>query len=70
MQYGEFKNKTPIATFFRSIYEKLFNLTDTRREWEKDRWDVRVLNANYGVDYNTSLPLYYIDFTKIENVTF
>ncbi|WP_195694909.1 tyrosine-type recombinase/integrase [Priestia megaterium] len=70
MQYGEFKNKTPIATFFRSIYEKLFNLTDTRGEWEKDRWDVRVLNANYGVDYNTSLPLYYIDFTKIENVTF
>jgi integrase len=70
VQYGEYQTKTAIASFFRFVYEKLFNLTDTRQELEKDRWDVRVLNTNYGVDYNTSRTNYYIDFTKIENDTF
>ncbi|MDC1541965.1 hypothetical protein N8498_04485 [Candidatus Pseudothioglobus singularis] len=70
IQYGERENKTPVATFFRSVYEKLFELTDTREEWEKDRWDVRVLNANYGVDYNTSTVNFYIDFSKIKNAVF
>ncbi|KMY54359.1 transposase [Bacillus sp. FJAT-27231] len=70
IKYGEYESKTPLAYFFRSLYEKLFNLTDTREEWEKDRWDVRVLNANYGIDYNTSKTDYYIDFKRIKNVVF
>ncbi|MFK4323460.1 integrase [Bacillus sp. RC55] len=68
--YGELENKTAIANFFRSIYEKLFTLTDTREEWEKDRWDIRLLNANYGLKYNTSITNYFIDFSNIENVVF
>ncbi|MFK4475886.1 hypothetical protein ABH947_000069 [Bacillus sp. RC206] len=68
--YGELDNKTAIANFFRSIYEKLFTLTDTREEWEKDRWDIRLLNANYGLKYNTSITNYFIDFSNIENVVF
>jgi integrase len=68
--YGEFEHKTATANFFRSIYEKLFTLSDTREEWEKDRWDVRVLNANYGVDYNTSRADYFFDFTSIQNAVF
>ncbi len=68
--YGEFENKTGVANFFRSIYEKLFTLTDTREEWEKDRWDIRVLNANYGLRYNTSKTNYFMNFSNIENVVF
>ncbi|MCC3359304.1 tyrosine-type recombinase/integrase [Bacillus sp. REN16] len=70
IKYGELEYKTPIVYFFRRVYEKLFNLTDTREEWVKDRWDIRVLNTNYGVRYNLSAETYYIDFTKIENVVF
>ena len=55
--------KTRVANFFRYVYENLYNLTDTREEWEKDRWDVRVLNDKYGRDYNTSTQ-YYIDFSN------
>ena len=54
IQYGEYENKTAVANFFRYVYENLFNLTDTREEWEKDRWDVRVLHDKYGLSYNTS----------------
>lgn len=68
--YGDYKYQAPIATFFRSTYEKLFTLTDTREEWEKDRWDIRVLNANYGLKYNTSTTEYFINFSNIENIVF
>lgn len=50
----------------RKIYLSFFVLTDTREEWEKERWDVRVLHDKYGVAYNKSKPDYYIDFTKVE----
>jgi integrase len=70
VKYGEYESKTPAANFFRFVYEKLFKLTDTREEWEKDRWDVRVLNDNYGVDYNQSKTNYYIDFASIQNAIF
>jgi integrase len=64
----EYKSKTPIANFLRVIYSYLFQLTDTREEWEKDRWDVRILHKKYGIDYNKSKTTYYIDFTKIEQI--
>jgi integrase len=66
--YGEYTNKTTVATFLRKIYSYLFQLTDTREEWEKDRWDVRVLHEKYGIDYNKSETTYYIDFRKIESL--
>ena len=70
IQYGEYETKSVIALFFRSIYEKLFDLTDNREEWEKDRWDIRVLHDKYGMSYNTSRTNFYIDFTSIQNVIF
>ena len=68
--YGDSENKSSIAAFLRMIYDCLSKQTDTREEWEKDRWDVRVLNAHYGVNYNISRTQYYIDFEKIDNVIF
>lgn len=68
--YGEFEHNTSTANFFRYVYEKLSNLTDTREEWEKDKWDVRVLHDKYGVKYSTSKAHYFLDFSNIENVTF
>lgn len=70
IKYGEYESKTAAANFFRSVYEKLSNLTDTREEWEKDRWDVRVLYVKYGVSYNASKSNYYLDFTQIKNDIF
>ena len=43
-------------------------MTDKREEWEKDRWDIRVLHDKYGINYNKSKTQYYLDFTKIEQV--
>nr|WP_168455249.1 tyrosine-type recombinase/integrase [Bacillus cereus]QEF20126.1 tyrosine-type recombinase/integrase [Bacillus cereus] len=68
MTYGELINKTPTATFLRVIHSKFLTLTDTREEWEKDRWDVRVLHGKYGINYNKTQTNYYLDFTKIEQV--
>ncbi|MGD6891613.1 tyrosine-type recombinase/integrase [Bacillus mobilis] len=70
LKYGEYKIKTSQANFLRNIYEKLLYLTDTREEWEKDRWDVRVLNKKYGIAYNTSGTNYYLNFTNIKNDVF
>lgn len=60
--------KTNVAAFLRIVYTALFQLTDIREEWEKDRWDVRILHDSYGIAYNKSINVYHIDFTKIENV--
>ena len=64
--YGEYINKTAISNFLRNIHSTFFDLTDTREEWEKDRWDVRVLYDKYGIDYNKSKTQYYLDFTKVK----
>ncbi|PRT15430.1 transposase [Bacillus toyonensis] len=66
--YGKYINKTTVANFLRRIHSNLFELTDTREEWEKDRWDVRILHDTHGITYNKSLCEYYLDFTKIEQV--
>lgn len=66
----EYENKTQIANFLTQMYDELFILTDTREEWEKDRWDVRELNQKFGVDYVDSISHYFLDFTKIENNIF
>ncbi|MCU5582982.1 tyrosine-type recombinase/integrase [Bacillus toyonensis] len=66
--YGEIICKTSTAYFLRTIYTSLFLLTDTREEWEKDRWDVRILHDKYGISYNKSRSDYYLNFTKIEHV--
>ncbi|MFJ6414538.1 hypothetical protein ACIQLG_17300 [Terribacillus saccharophilus] len=62
--------RTEIDGFLARIYNTLFQLTDIRHEWEKDRWDVRVLNKKYGIDFNESTSGHRIDFSNIENKNF
>lgn len=63
---GKHIYKSALANFLRWVHSSLFTLTDTREEWKKDRWDVRVLHDKYGVVYNKSKSNYSIDFTTIE----
>ncbi|MBT2655373.1 tyrosine-type recombinase/integrase [Bacillus sp. ISL-18] len=65
MTYGEYTINSHSANFLQNIHSNLFELTDTREEWEKDRWDVRVLQDTYGIAYVKSMTNYYVDFTKI-----
>ena len=58
--------KTPLACFFEQIYQELFNLTDTREEWDKDIWDIRNLKK-YTIRHNKASSKYFIDFTSIKN---
>ncbi|MCA1202185.1 tyrosine-type recombinase/integrase [Priestia flexa] len=67
---GGYEAGTPITSYFRTIYESLFTLTDKREEWEKDRWDFRVLKADYGIRFNVSKTNYWINFSAIENEVF
>lgn len=64
--YGEFTTKTRLAGLLRLLHSSFVKLTDTREEWEKDRWNVRILHDQYGIEYIKSTSDYYIDFTKIE----
>ncbi|MGG1675037.1 tyrosine-type recombinase/integrase [Neobacillus sp. NRS-1170] len=68
IKYGEYTVKRTVANFLRLIHSKLCVLTDPRDEWEKDRWDVRVLYDQYGVDYIKSTSKYYLDFNKIKQL--
>lgn len=62
----EYTYKTSLAYLISQIYRELFNLTDTREEWEKDTWDLRNLEK-YGIAYNKSFAHYVVDFSQIKN---
>lgn len=64
----EFIRATTVANILRNMYNIYFKLMDTREEWEKDNWDVRVLNQKYGIEFNESKTNYYINFDKISNL--
>lgn len=66
LHHGKYTGKSSVANFLRFIYSNFSVLTDTREEWDKDRWDVRVLYDKYGIAYNKSRSDYHLDFTKIE----
>jgi integrase len=66
--YGESIVYTAEVNFLRIIYSFVCKLADSRDEWDKERWDVRVLNQLYGIEFNQSVPRHYINFLKIENV--
>ncbi|MFE4525172.1 tyrosine-type recombinase/integrase [Cytobacillus firmus] len=66
----EYEANTPLTLFLALIHNTLFQLTDTREEWEKDRWDIRVLYKKYEIGFNESTSGYYIDFSNIENNNF
>lgn len=70
LKFADYEGKTNIANFLRKMYENLFNLIDTREEWEKDKWDIRVINEKYGISYNPSNSHFYLDFSKVQNVEF
>lgn len=65
---AEVTRKTHLAGYIRLFLSKLLQLTDTREEWEKDRWDIRILHNKYGIHYNKSNSAHYLDFTKIGNL--
>lgn len=67
---GESTVYTAEAKFLRIIHSLICQLADSRDEWEKDRWDIRLLNKMYGIEFNQSIPKYYINFLKIENPNF
>ncbi|MGK0533316.1 tyrosine-type recombinase/integrase [Bacillus sp. 'calajunan'] len=67
---GAYEGKSSIAAFLRTIYDYLSKQTDIREEWEKDRWDVRVLNEKFGIEYNRSRTDYFINFNSIQNIEF
>jgi hypothetical protein len=52
--------KSKVASFLRNVYAALFQFTDKREEWEKDKWDVRILYDKYGIDFNKSRNDYYL----------
>ena len=67
---GEYSCKTAVANILRNMYDKYFDLMDTREEWEKDSWDVRILNQKYGIEFNESQTKSYINFNNISNHIF
>ncbi|EDZ57029.1 transposition regulatory protein TnpB [Bacillus cereus H3081.97] len=58
--------KTNVFSYLRTIYTSFLRLTDKREEWEKDKWDVRILHDKHGIDYNKSKSSYYLDFSKTD----
>lgn len=58
--------KNNVAIYLRTIYTSFLRLTDNRKEWTKDKWDVRILHNKYGIDYNKSKSSYYLDFSKTD----
>lgn len=58
---------TPEVTFLRRIYDCLILLIDVRDEWDKDKWDIRVLSSLYGVSFSNSRNQYYIEFGYIKS---
>lgn len=67
---GEYRNKTPVANILRNMYDKYFDLMDTREEWEKDSWNARILNQKYGIEFNESNTVFRINFSNISNSIF
>ena len=64
---NEYSVATDIANFLENIVSWFNILTDERKEWEKDKWDIRNI-AQYGISYNKSISHYYIDFSKVNNI--
>lgn len=66
--YGIRTHKKEISKILRMLYLNLYRLTDNRDEWEKDKWDVRNLHKDYGIDYIKSSTNYIVNFTNINEV--
>ncbi|MGG0731042.1 tyrosine-type recombinase/integrase [Bacillus paramycoides] len=69
------KNKTVImrstlSNFLKRLLTDYRKLIDTRDEWQKDKWDVKILHNKYGIKYNKSKTAAYMDFTYIKRSQF
>lgn len=58
--------KSKVAKFLILTYNLLFQFTDKREEWEKNKWDIRNLHDQYGIYYKKSSSHYYLNFSKID----
>lgn len=66
------KNKKTLnttANFMKIILEYFLKKIDDRDEWDKDKWDIRILSKQYNITYSKTNGSFYIDFTKIKNDT-
>ena len=55
-----------VARYLKNLIKTFETLTDTRVEWDKDRWNVKNLEE-YGIKYNKSDCSNCIEFSKINN---
>lgn len=66
--HKHYTTNTNTANFLLWLYKSFSQLVDNRDEWEKDRWDIRILHDKYGISYNKSKNENYLNFTKIEQI--
>lgn len=62
--------RSTISNFLKRLFNDYQKFIDTRNEWEKDKWSVKVLHQQYGVKYNKSKTAAYLDFSCIKEASF
>ncbi|QSX23894.1 tyrosine-type recombinase/integrase [Priestia megaterium] len=62
--------RSTLSNFLKRLFTDYKKLIDTRDEWQKDRWDVKVLHNKYGIKYNKSKTTAYMDFSHIKKDQF
>lgn len=63
----DYKSKTSIFNFPKTIYNVISKMLDNRYEWEKDRWNVLEFKK-YGIEYNKDFKCKTVNFSKISQV--
>lgn len=65
-----YKVKSPRAKYLLNLLTEFNKLIDFRDEWEKDIWEAKNLNKEYGVYFNQAASHTKMDFTAIKNMRF
>ncbi|MGE7637643.1 tyrosine-type recombinase/integrase [Peribacillus frigoritolerans] len=65
-----YKVKSPRAKYLLNLLTEFNKLIDFRDEWEKDIWEAKNLNKEYGVYFNQAASQTKMDFTAINNMRF
>ncbi len=60
----DYKSKTSIFNFPKTIYNVILKMLDNRYEWEKDIWNVLEFKK-YGIEYNKDFKCKTVNFSKI-----
>lgn len=65
-----FSLRSTLSNFLVRLFNEYKKYSDTREEWDKDRWNVKELHNLYGVKYNKSKTIPYLVFSDIKNSIF